>query len=178
MVIDLHARLSFAVDLIKEFEGIHDGDRSTPILEPERDPIGIWTLGWGSILDFHGRPVTANTPGITIEQAEQLLMREILAKSRALNRYVDIWLPDKSFSALVSFSYNLGVGAFRASTLRRRVNSGAFWDVPHQFSRWNKAGGRVLKGLIRRRSAEADLFMTGLDEDGYVVWSQNYLTGS
>jgi len=61
-------------------------------------------------------------------------------------------------AALSSFVYNFGSGAFRASTLRRKINAGDFDDVPYQMSRWNKAGGRVLRGLTRRRAAEVELW--------------------
>ena len=156
-------------DLIKRFESLHDGDPNTPLLEPQRDPVGIWTIGWGSIWDLEGKRVTAHTAPITHDQAEVLLQREVGRHAVGVDRYLDIWLPDLSFAAVVSFAYNLGVGAFRASTLRRRINSGNWWDVPHQFSRWNKAGGRVLRGLVRRRRAEAELFMRGVLQAGYIV---------
>ena len=157
------------VDLIKQFEGLHDGDKSTAILEPQRDPIGIWTIGWGSIYDLAGRRVTRNTAPITRDMAEMLLRREIRQKAVGVNKLTDVWLPDLSFAALVSFAYNLGIGAYRASTLRQRINAGDWSDVPHQFSRWNKAGGKVFNGLVRRRAAESEMFMRGLLKDGYII---------
>jgi lysozyme len=68
-------------------------------------------------------------------------------------------LNENQRAAVASFIYNLGRGAFRASTLRKRINAGEFDDIPYQLSRWNKAGGRILRGLVRRRAAEANLWL-------------------
>jgi len=68
-----------------------------------------------------------------------------------------------SFGALVSFSFNLGLGSLQSSTLLKHVNRMEWDDIPFQFSRWNKAGGRVLKGLVRRRAAEGDMWQDGAD---------------
>lgn len=165
------------LNLIKSFEGLHDGDKRTPLLEPQRDPIGIWTIGWGSIWDMQGRRVTRYTPPITLEEAEKLLVKRVQLVSRKINPMLKIYLPDDSFGALVSFAYNVGVGAFRASTLRRRVNSANWADVPRQFRRWNKAGGKILKGLIRRREAEAEQFIEGLLDAGYIIYDSGIYYG-
>ena len=143
------------VDLVTLFEGYS----STPY----RCAAGVWTIGFGTTRYPSGRRVTRSDPDCTREQAETWLHHELEKAERVVIRYCKIYLNDKQRAALASFVYNLGSGAFRASTLRRRINSGDWDDVPYQMSRWNKAGGRVLRGLVRRRTAEAELWNTGVN---------------
>lgn len=142
------------VDLVTLFEGYSP--------TPYRCAAGVWTIGFGTTRYPDGRRVTKSDPDCTREQAEQWLHHELEKAERVVIRYCKIYLNDKQRAALASFVYNLGSGAFRASTLRRRINSGEWGDVPYQMSRWNKAGGRVLRGLVRRRAAEAELWNTGV----------------
>ena len=100
-------------------------------------PAGVPTIGYGATYYADGRPVTMKDAPITREQAERL--------------------PPERPAAIIAFTVNLGGGNLRASTLRRKVNEGAWDEVPAQLMRWNKAGGRVLRGLTIRRQAEADL---------------------
>ena len=147
------------IDLVKRFEGVHDGDKRTAILEPQPDPIGIPTLGYGAIYDRRNRRVTIDTPAITLDEAEGLLARDL---SKAA-RYVRALVPEMSenkIGALTSFTYNLGRGAFKSSTLLKRVRLGEWDDVPYQLDRWVFAGGRRLPGLVARRRAEAELWST------------------
>lgn len=142
--------LTLAAALCRRFEGLH--------LEPYLDPIGIPTIGYGATFYEDGRRVTLKDPAITKERAEALLMwhlrRHFLPEVMALCPGADT--PPR-IAALLDFTFNLGAGNLRASTLRRRVNAGLWDEVPAQFMRWNKAGGRVLRGLTRRRQAEVDL---------------------
>ena len=132
------------IDLIKHFEGCE--------LEAYKCAAGVWTIGYG-----HIKGVTSNSV-ITQEQAEQMLVEELNEYEGYINNMVTVPLSQNQFDALVSWVYNLGGGNLKASTLLKVVNSGEFNGVPEQIMRWNKAGGKVLEGLTRRRQAEADLF--------------------
>lgn len=145
------------VDLVVAFEGY------SPV--PYRCAAGVWTIGYGTTRYPGGRRVRVIDPSCTKAQAEQWLHHELAKCERAVIRYCDVYLNEYERAALASFIYNLGSGAFRASTLRRRINTGDWHDVPYQIQRWNKAGGRILRGLIRRRAAEVNLWELGLDYD-------------
>ena len=90
--------------------------------------------------------------------AEELLRRDVESAERAVVRLIRVPLEDGQFDALGSFAFNLGAGALQRSTLRRKVNRGEHGAVPAEFRRWVFAGGRRLKGLVRRREAEAALY--------------------
>ncbi len=141
------------VDLVTSFEGYYS--------KPYLCPGGVWTIGFGTIRYPNGVRVTKYDKECTREQAEQWLHHELLKAEQAVIRYTTVFLNDQQRAALASFVYNLGSGAFRASTLLKRINAVEWYDVPYQLSRWNKAGGRVLNGLVRRRVAEADLWLLG-----------------
>ena len=143
------------VDLVVSFEGYS----STPY----RCAAGVWTIGFGTTRYPDGRRVTGDDPECTREQAEAWLHHELEKCERAVIKYCKPYLNGMQRAALSSFVYNLGSGAFKASTLRRRINSNDWEDVPFQLSRWNKAGGRVLRGLSRRRTAEAELWSSGVE---------------
>jgi len=132
------------IELIKHFEGCE--------LEAYKCAAGVWTIGYG-----HIKGVTPESV-ITQEQAEQMLVEELNEYEGYINDMVTVPLSQNQFDALVSWVYNLGGGNLKASTLLKVVNSGEFNGVPEQIMRWNKAGGKVLEGLTRRRQAEADLF--------------------
>ena len=132
------------IQLIKHFEGCE--------LEAYKCAAGVWTIGYG-----HIKGVTPESV-ITQEQAEQMLVEELNEYEGYINDMVTTPLSQNQFDALVSWVYNLGGGNLKASTLLKVVNQGDFDGVPAQIMRWNKAGGKVLEGLTRRRQAEADLF--------------------
>ena len=156
------------LDLIKSFEGILDGDPSTANLDPYLDPIGIWTIGWGHAIvvgkDFlRGKQNRAKAfalypGGLTIPEAETLLRADVMDKCRDVDSLVKVSLNDNQYAALVSFTFNLGIGNLKQSTLLKKVNAGDFAGAANEFAKWNKAGGKVLAGLTRRRAAEAELF--------------------
>ena len=95
---------------------------------------------------------------ITETQAHEMLVEELDEYESYINDLVTVGLNQNQFDAMVSWVYNLGGGNLRASTLLKVLNSGNYEGVPAQIMRWNKAGGKVLEGLTRRRQAEADLF--------------------
>ena len=132
------------VNLIKHFEGCR--------LEAYKCPAGVWTIGYG-----HTKGVK---PGdqITKAVADSLLVEELEEYEKAVNDAVTISIDQCMFDALVSWTYNLGPSNLNASTMLKVLNSGDYDGVPAQIKRWNKAGGKVLEGLIRRREAEALLF--------------------
>jgi lysozyme len=146
------------VALVQRFEGKHDGDLSTPLLEPMRDPVGIPTLGWGSIYGLDRRRVTMEHRAITDEEATGLLRRDLRRAENAVTRLIKVALGQDQFDALVSFTYNVGSGNLLASTLRRMVNRGDFEGAEAEFPKWRKSKGVILAGLVRRRKAERRLF--------------------
>ena len=131
--------------LIKKFEGCE--------LKAYQCSAGVWTIGYG-----HTKDVVEGME-ITQEQAEQMLVDELHEYESYINKYVTVALSQNQFAALVSWVYPLGPANLSASTMLKVLNSGEYEDVPAQMKRWNKAGGKVLEGLIRRREAEACLFV-------------------
>jgi len=137
--------------LIKSFEGLR--------LQAYQDAVGIWTIGYGTT-----RGVQPNMR-ISEAQAEQFLQEDLARFEKAIHEAVTVPVNDNQFSALVSFTYNVGSGALRSSTLLRLLNARTdLRKVSDEFPRWNRAGGQILAGLTRRRQAERALF---LGEDFY-----------
>lgn len=140
------------LDLVKSFEGL--------FLKPYLDPIQIPTIGYGTIVYENGVKVSMKDPAITEERAIELLQHELDEKAHNVERMVKVELNDNEFAALVSFAYNVGWQSLEKSTLLKLLNSGADRSaVADQFLRWNKAGGKELAGLTRRRQAERSLFL-------------------
>jgi len=140
------------LDLVKSFEGL--------FLKPYLDPIGIPTIGYGTIQYENGAKVTMQDPAITEQRATELLQWEIDLKAQAVEKMCKVALNDNEFAALTSFAYNLGTAALGGSTLMKLLNAGTDRvAVADQFLRWNKAGGKELAGLTRRRQAERSLFL-------------------
>ena len=119
-------------------------------------PGGWPTIGYGHVVRDDERDRFAN--GIDEATAEELLRRDVETAERAVLRLIRVPLEDGQFDALSSFAFNLGSGALQRSTLRRKVNREEHDAVPAEFRRWVFAGGRKLKGLIRRREVEAGLY--------------------
>ena len=134
------------VDLIKHFEGVR--------LKAYKDAVGIPTIGYGST-----KGVTMGMK-ITAQEAEGLLRRDLQRFEDAVNEYVLVPLNQSQFDALVSFSYNVGTGALRKSTLLKKLNKRDYAGASLEFLRWTRAGKRRLKGLVRRREAERQLFIS------------------
>ena len=145
------------IDLIKSFEGLN--------LKPYLDAVNIPTIGYGTIEYPDGRKVTMADPKITEEEAEKLLMYEINKKAEGVEKLVKVQINDNEFAALVSFAYNLGIGNLSKSTLLKNLNSHEDREkLAEEFLKWNKAGGKVLAGLTRRRQAEKALFLHPVNE--------------
>ena len=132
------------LDLIRFFEGLE--------LNAYQCAAGVWTIGYGHTKDVQ--------QGMTISEARanEMLAEELNEYESYINGLVTVELNQDQFDAMVSWVYNLGVGNLKASTLLKVLNAGDYDGVPAQMMRWNKAGGKVLEGLTKRRQAEADLF--------------------
>jgi lysozyme len=151
-----------ALELICFFEGyirkLPDG-RAAPYL----DPVGIPTIGYGSIWRRDGTRVAMSDPPITHEEALDLMQLELTKKCEpAVDRLIAVPMHSLMRGALISFAYNLGSGALKASTLRKVINAQDWGRVRREFAKYRVAGGRVLPGLVRRRAAEADMFLKGV----------------
>jgi lysozyme len=140
------------LDLIKSLEGF----RASPYLDSAQIP----TIGYGTILYPDGNRVTMDDSDITLTQGEQYLAFEINQKTTGVGGMVTSAVNQNQFDALVSFAYNLGLGALHGSTLLKLVNQSDFDDAANEFLKWNHAGGQVVAGLTRRRLAEKQLFST------------------
>jgi lysozyme len=132
------------LSLIKKFEGCE--------LEAYKCAAGVLTIGYGSTKGVKEGDT------ITQEEADKLLLHEMNEYEGYINDAVTVDLKQNQFDALVSWVFNLGPANLKASTMLKVLNNKEYDDVPAQIKRWNKAGGKVLQGLIRRREAEALLF--------------------
>lgn len=150
-----------AITSIKLWEGLVDGDPNTPGLQPYRDPIRLWTIGYGHLLS-HNPNIPMPDMTITMKEADHLLIHDIQKYARSVVRWISVPLHPLQFAALVSFTFNVGGGNLQLSTLRRVINRGDHHLAPFQFKRWKYAqGGIKLLGLIRRRDYEAALYERG-----------------
>ena len=132
------------LEMIKHFEGLE--------LNAYQCAAGVWTIGYG-----HTKGVQKGMV-ISEDTANEMLVEELNEYESYITGLVTVELNQNQFDAMVSWVYNLGVGNLKASTLLKVLNAGDYDGVPAQMMRWNKAGGKVLEGLTRRRQAEADLF--------------------
>lgn len=150
------------IDLIKQFEGV--------VRRPYLCPAGYWTVGVGSVL-YPGQAKHKNLEVRKLwalegvddrewadDEIDELFKHDLKRFERGVSRLITQPLEQYQFDALVSFAFNLGNGALQASTLRQKVNRGDFQGASNEFKRWVRAGGKVLRGLVKRREAEANLF--------------------
>ena len=138
--------------LIMEFEGFR--------ANAYRDPVGIWTIGYGHT-SAAGEPRVNEGMHITVAQGREILRQDVNRFAIGVRQLVTTDLTDAQFSALVSFAYNVGLGGLARSSVLKAVNARDFAAVPRRLALWVKAGGRRLPGLVRRRAAEAAMFMSG-----------------
>ena len=140
------------LELIKDFEGFS----STAYLCPAKIP----TIGWGNTFYEDGRKVKL---GDQISKTDALKLLEVVANRDFADKIfpsIKVKVTQSQFDAMVSLAYNIGAGAFLKSTLLKKVNAGDFAGAGEQFLRWNKAGGKVVLGLTRRREREKQLFLS------------------
>ena len=144
-----------AIDLAKRFEGFHRVPKNDPgRAHPYICPAGFWTIGFGHLCD-------AQHPPITEAEAEAYLARDLNAALAATLRHCPMLAtePEGRLAAIVDFTFNLGGGRLQTSTLRRRVNQRDWPAAATELRRWVYGGGRVLLGLVARRSLEAALIL-------------------
>lgn len=142
--------IELAAALCRRFEGFHS--------QPYLCPAGVPTIGYGATYYEDGRRVTLKDAPISRERGEALLQFQIRQQFLpAVMRLCPGATSTGRVAALIDFAFNLGTGNLQASTLRRKVNAGEWDEVPAQFMRWVRAGGVVLRGLVRRREAEVAL---------------------
>ena len=132
------------IALIKRFEGCK--------LQAYKCSAGVPTIGFGST-----RGVTMDME-ISQDRAEALLLEDVSDFEEEVNKCVKGPLSQNQFDALVAWTFNLGGSNLRSSTMLKVLNNGEYDKVPSEMKRWNRAGGQVLEGLVRRRTAEALMF--------------------
>lgn len=134
------------IDLIKRFEGCR--------LHAYLDAVGVPTIGFGSTEGV----TMGNT--ITQDEAETLLLEDLVRFEEGVTRLVKVDIDQNAFDALVSFAFNLGIGALQGSMLLRLLNAGDETGAAKEFLKWKHAGGKELPGLVARRKAESELFLS------------------
>lgn len=137
------------IELTKSFESCR--------LTAYQDVKGIWTIGWG-----HTGPEVVEGLVWTQNQADSQLVMDTLHATNTVNRLVTVPLSQQEFDAVCDLVYNIGSGNFSSSTMLKLLNAGDYTNAALEFDRWDKAGGKVVSGLLRRRQAETDEFEAGI----------------
>ena len=152
-----------AIEVIKHHEGVRT--------KPYQCPALLWTIGVGHVIDpNHGRILLAERKSlpipdgwnrtISMEEVDDILKRDLASFERGVERYCPVPLTQGQFDALVSFSFNVGLGTLQRSTLRQKVLRGDMAGAAEEFSKYTIGGGKVLKGLVSRRKDEKALFLS------------------
>lgn len=150
-----------ALDLIKQYEGCK--------LTAYQDVVGIWTIGYGTTAMAGLGIEPAKGMTITQERAEDLLWQGLEKFAAKVDSLILAKVNANEFGACVSLAYNIGPGAFSKSTVLRELNAGNKDRAAAAFKMWNKAGGKVVNGLVNRRNAEVTLFLTPVTADMHNV---------
>ncbi|GAB2928022.1 lysozyme [Hafnia psychrotolerans] len=137
--------------LLKSFEGCE--------LTAYQDSVGVWTIGYGWTQPVNGKPIGKGMT-ITHEAADSLLRSGVVQYEKGVTGMVKVTVNQNQFDALVDFAYNLGLKSLEGSTLLKKLNAGDYMGAADEFPKWNKAGGKVLNGLVKRRAAERSLFLS------------------
>ena len=140
-----------AIDLIKEFEGFR---RNLYVC-----PAGKPTIGYGHVI----QPGEKFFIPMTEEYAETLLGMDLERFCKGVDELLKVHVTDSQFGALVSFAFNIGLGAFKQSTMLKMLNDGKYKEAGGQFMRWVFADKKQLPGLVKRRAAERNLFLSGIE---------------
>lgn len=152
-------------DLLKKWEGCQ--------LDAYQDTSNVWTIGYGSTFYKDGTPVKSGDK-ISLPEAGKLFKNTIGKYEKAVEDLVKVDLTDNQFGSLVSFCYNVGITAFKNSTLLKKVNSKDFESVPPELMRWIYSGKKIVPGLVNRRSAESGLWVSGSYVSSYHVKAKRY----
>ena len=143
-----------ALQFIKDHEGLR--------LKAYKDAVGIWTIGYGHTSDAYFN--VEKGMEITNAKANDLLRHDVEEAEAGIDNMLKEPLPNGNmYGAVVSLVFNIGLGAFRNSTLLKKLNKKDYNGAASEFSKWVKAGGKTLPGLVRRRAEEKALFMTPVD---------------
>ena len=148
---ELMAVSAKGVDLICSFEGLR--------LTAYDDGVGIWTIGFGTIKYPNGVRVKRGDT-CTLEQAKSYMKHDLVEFEHTVNSLVKVPLNQNQFDALVSLTYNIGSGAFKSSTLLKKLNLSDYKGAADQFDVWVNAGGKRMQGLANRRAKEKSLFLS------------------
>jgi lysozyme len=141
------------IEMIKFFEGFRSA--------PYKCPAGIPTIGYGATFYPNGKKVTMADKAITEQEGTALLQNMLVSFEKYVDSYCVDTITQNQFDALVSFAYNLGPANLKSSTLLKKVNANPEDEtIRAEFMKWVKAGGKTLQGLVKRRTAEADLYFT------------------
>lgn len=154
--------------LIKHYESLHDSKELKDRLSPVMCPAGFWTEGYGQLVrDRYGKAIVGNSKK-DLAFASSVIYTEAQAEEKLIDTLVDLINDIKGLNvpmlqyekdACTSFAYNVGFGAFKNSTLLKRIKDGSpHEEIEREFMRWDKANGKVLNGLVKRRKTEAYLF--------------------
>jgi Phage-related lysozyme (muraminidase) len=138
------------INLISSFEDTK--------LKAYDDGVGVWTIGIGTTVYPNGVNVKKGDT-CTLEQAKAYFKHDLAKFEKAVNDSVKVTLTQNQFDALVSLAYNIGSSAFKSSTLLKKLNKRDYQGAADQFPLWNKANGKILNGLTRRRTSERALFL-------------------
>ena len=141
------------INLICGFEGLK--------LKAYDDGVGVWTIGFGTTIYPNGIKVKKGDT-CTEAQAKAYMVHDLKKFESAVNSAVAVPINQNQFDALVSLTYNIGTGAFKESTLLKKLNAGDIRGAAAQFDVWNKGGGKVMQGLVNRRAVERKLFEKAL----------------
>ena len=148
-----HMQLSTnGFNLLAELEGV--------VLNPYKDSVGIPTIGIGSTYYEDGTKVTMKDKAITKERAIQLAKNVVKSFEARVNKSIIVPATQNQFDAMVLLCYNIGESGFARSSVVRNFNAGNLQEAADSFLLWNKAGGKVSKGLTNRRQKERNLFLT------------------
>jgi lysozyme len=139
------------IEIVKSFEGIS--------VKPYLCPANVWTVGYGATRSSTGGPIGLDMEPISETEAEALLIRDLESSEEWVRRLIKTTLTENQYSALTSFTFNVGAGALQRSTLRMKLNRGEYQGAANEFLKWRMAGGRILAELVRRRAAERALFL-------------------
>jgi len=141
---------SAGIELIRHYEGFR--------ARAYKCPAGVWTIGYGSTFYANGKKVRE---GDTITEQDALALLKLVVNdfSAQVKKLLRVELKDNQFSAVVSLAYNIGVGNFKSSTLLKKLNAKDS-SAAEEFTKWVKANGKVLPGLVARRHAERLLFIS------------------
>jgi lysozyme len=141
------------IKLIKRFEGVRN--------RPYRDSIGLWTVGVGHLIESGRQLPESWNKTFTDSEIDALLRKDLSRFERSIRMLIKVPLRQCEYDSICSFVFNLGAGTLQRSTLRQKLNRGDKEGAAREILKYNRAGGKVVKGLVNRRNDEYQLFLRG-----------------